>query len=363
MNEMNRSSFSLLISPLKRISPSRYFAMQLCPLKEILSSNRQQPLLPLSPSARLGSIAHRVLECAANGQVSDKSSFDSCWNSLIHNVESEMLQNQIEKHLVPLESSAPNYEIKKHMVLKLIQSMTAPIRNAVRETQKKSEFWVETKDGKVGGRIDLVVQNNGGVEIVDYKTGNVEDETGSGVLKQEYQIQMKLYAALYHEKYELWPSHLSLIGIDQKKHEVSFDQNECSGLLEQARKAIYETNKRISGGLEAADFANPSPSACTYCPYRPACSKYWESRKDNEEWPLDVKGEIIEKRILGNNTYRLVILNSGAKVIIRCLSFERNNFLKEDLRNVLFCDLHHDTSPGHYIEGLLTTGYVIKNGK
>lgn len=49
--------------------------------------------------------------------------------------------------------------------------------------------------------------------------------------------------------------------------------------------------------------------------------------------------------------------------MIRGLSLERHNFLNEDKRKVLFCDLYQDTSKGYFIEGLLTTGYSLDNAK
>lgn len=292
---MTAGSLVLPITALTRVSPSRYFSMQLCSLKEIWLSNRQGLLLPLSPLVRLGSISHKVLQYATQGQIVDVDSFNSCWDSQVRSTESEMLKNQIERHLVPLEKYTVKYEVKKYMVFKLVQSLIVSVKGVSKETQRKPELWVDTEDGKVAGRIDLAIQHNGEVELIDYKTGNIEDGLGSGILKQEYQLQMKLYAALYFEKYNVWPTHLSLVGIDQKKYEVNFEQDECSGLLEKAKKSIAEINELIQSGLEPGDFANPSPSVCIYCSFRPACRKYWESKDGSGGWPLDISGEIKEK--------------------------------------------------------------------
>jgi RecB family exonuclease len=360
MSKLAGELIYLPLGPIRRVSPSRFSDFQLCSLKEIWSSNHQIPLLPLHPSIRLGTISHAVLEAAAKGAVTDKASFDARWDDMTRKVQQEMLQHPIEKHLVPLESSAFNYEVKKILSFKLAEQMFISTDSGISEKQS-AEQWFESADGKIGGQIDLVLSYEDGVEIVDYKTGNVLD-SGSGMeVKEEYKVQMKLYAGLYHEVNGFWPVKLSIIGIDRQKYDISFCQEECWDLLDNARKIVDETNELIEAGLKPEDFANPSPALCKYCSYRPACKKYWQARECSDKWPIDVLGEAIEKKVLGNGFYRMSISNNGSLCVIRGLSAERHEFLKKEISGVLFCDLGKDVSDGSYIEQLLTTGYALRN--
>jgi len=351
----------LPLSPVKRISPSRFSQFQLCSLREIWSSNHQNALLPCHPSARLGTISHAVLEAAAKGGVSDRADLESFWNEVSKKVQDEMLQHRIEKHLVPLDVYAFNYEVKKILCFKMAeQILESPGTEAA--GKGSAEQWVESADRKIGGKIDLILAHEDGVEIVDYKTGNVLDSP-SGSVNDEYEVQMKLYAGLYHEVKGDWPVKLSLIGIDGKKYSVPYSEKECTDLMDKARKIVDETNELIEAGINPEDFANPSSEACKYCSYRPACKKYWLSREQSDRWPCDVIGKVKEKSLLGNGFFRVAINGNGMEYVIRGLSAKRHKFLNDDIQDVLFCDLRQEALEGYYTEQLLTTGYLLNNGK
>ena len=351
----------LPLSSIERISPSRFNQFQLCSLREIWSSNHQGPLLPCHPSARLGTISHAILEAAAKGVVNDRASLEALWNNITKKVQDQMLQYQVEEHLVPLEIYAFNYEVKKILCFKMSEKIFESSGPEV-SGKRSAEQWFESADGKIGGKIDLILTHDDGVEIVDYKTGNVLNSQSGGI-KDEYEVQMKLYAGLYHEVKGDWPVKLSLIGIDGKKYYVSFSEDRCEDLIDKARKTVDETNELIDAGLKSEDFANPSPSACKYCSYRPACKKYWLSRESSDKWPCDVIGKVKEKSLLGNGFFRLAINSNGCECVIRGLSAKRHKFLNDDIYDVLFCDLGKDTLEGHYTEQLLTMGYLLNNEK
>ncbi|GAG72339.1 unnamed protein product [marine sediment metagenome] len=354
MNQLVDKLIYLPLRPISRISPSRFYDFHLCSLKEIWSSDRQTPLLPSHPSARLGAISHTVLEAAANGIITNKTSFETQWDNMLRKTHKEMLQLPIEKHLVPLEYSATNYEVKKILSFRLAEQM---FNSTVKGISHKrcAEQWFESMDGKICGKIDLILSHEDGVEIVDYKTGNVLDPKYDSEVKEKYKLQMKLYAGLYYEVKHSWPVKLSIMGIDQKKYFVSFSQEECSKILDKVRKIVDETNELIRADLNPKDFANPSPSVCKYCSYRPACKKYWQIKDYSDIWSFDVIGEVKEKTVLGNGLYKVIISSNGMEFVIRGLDVERHNFLNEDINAVLFCDLGKDTLDSYYTEKLLTT--------
>ncbi len=361
MSNLIDKLFCLPLNPIKRIFPSRFSQFQQCNLREIWSLNHQVSLLPCHPSARLGSISHAVLEAATKGVANDRTSLEALWNDINKKVKNEMLQNQVEEHLLPLEIYAFNYEVKKILCFKMAEQIIGKSGSGVYK-EIRAEQWFKSADGKIAGKIDLILPHDDGVEIIDYKTGNILDPE-YGDIKDEYKVQMKIYAGLYHEVKNDWPVKLSLIGIDGKKHNVLFNREECEDLINKARKVVDETNELIDAGLLPEDFANPSPSNCKYCSYRPACRKYWFSRESSGKWPCDVIGEVMEKSLLGNGLFRVAINDNDREYVIRGLSAKRHKFLNDDIYNVLFCDLGQDSLEGYYTEKLLTTGYVLNNDK
>lgn len=348
------------LKPLPRISPSRYFSLQQCPLKEIWASNRQ-PLLPCYPAAYLGTAIHFILELAFQGRISNRDELSGAWDNEIERLEKEMLNNPVEKHLVPLRMSVFNFEVKKLLAFKMICSLFCDIQRRKSGNSKGSvEEWVQTSDGKVAGRIDLVKESDSGVEIVDYKTGPLSDDASPGDAKEEYLLQMKMYAALYHAKHDEWPVTLMLVGINQERITIKVEPEECAKLLQEAEKSMDDINELIETGLKPEDFAQPSPEACKYCLFRPACSMYWESRQEDGSWPIDARGRIANKTVLANGLFRVVIATDAGEIAIRGLSPERHPFLKEGIEGVLFCNLWNEKPGCFFVEKMFTTGYELE---
>jgi len=354
MSDFNLPTLS--IKPILRISPSRYYAFQLCSLKEILAAAGHPGLLPVPPAARIGTIVHKIIEMANAGKIRKETQFNEAWQIEISKNEESMVSNPLERHLVPLEETADDYEVKKFMTVQMISAFFSGSQKQVfQQGRSRQEEWLETKDGKIGGKIDQIQETSEGAVIIDYKTGSIVDEK-NGRPKEEYQQQLRLYAALYFENYDIWPKKLVLVGIDRSVREILFSEEGCMRILEQAKKLLINTNDLILSGLPPDGFAAPSLEACRYCLFRPGCQKYWQARQDTEGWPIDLIGCIKEKGFSGNKLGRLVIERGEKKYIVRALS-SRHSFLYGHNKNVLICNLGSDTSPNHYIERMMTTGY------
>jgi len=356
---MNHFSFPPIeIKPILRISPCRYYSFRQCALREILSASKQPALLPVSPTARIGSIVHKIIEMASVGKINDNSQFDKMWQEEVANHETAMNSNLLERHLVPLEETSDDYEVKKYMARKMIRSFASSGEPKEAQARKNvPEAWLETRDTKIGGKIDLVQETPDGICLSDFKTGKIIDEI-HGTPREEYALQIKIYAGLIHEVRGEWPKKLSIVGIDQSVHEIAFSPAECSAILEEARKLLDDANKMIIEGKTPSDFASPSPEACKYCLFRPGCTKYWQARQDTDEWPLDVIGHIKEKGFSGNKMGKLVIEGNGKTYTIRALD-GRHGLFSRPCENALVCSLGNDNTRGYYIERLLTTSYIL----
>lgn len=351
------------LKPLLRISPSRYSALCACALREIWAANGNAPLLPISTMARLGMIIHKLLELALSGQIPDENTMQGHWQEEVRRQEQEMKNNLLEKHLVPLAKHTNNYRVKQIMTYNMVRPLFREIVSYTSIAKKPvTELWVQTEDGKIGGKIDLVKYTDEGICIVDYKTGIIVDsDQHGGLIKEEYQKQLKIYGALYHLSHGIWPNRMVLIGLDQRQYEVAIDKDECKSLVASAISYLDNINARINTGMDADTFAVPSPENCRFCTYRPACKKYWIQKDGQNGWPTDFIGSIKEKKLLGNGSFKIELENEEERVTIRGLSPERYTFLNDGCSKMMFCNLRKDAILGYFRETPMTAGYGLSD--
>ncbi len=352
-----REGQNTMMRPIGRLSPSTAYSFYLCPLKEVLRFNKVKAPLPLFPAARLGGAIHAVLEEASKNLIKNKVDFNERWIVNVKRIESLMRHIPVEQHLVPLEDSERTFEVKKIQTWELVKEALSHINYNEKPSLSIAERLMISPSGSIGGRMDLILSNKNGAEIIDYKTGEVMDKTGS--IKEEYKIQMKLYAALHHDIYSIWPKKLTLVSLSRRRHEVKFTPDECGKLLTDFKVKLEEVNRKILGGEPLGNLATPSPEACKFCLYRPDCQSYWMKKEDTEYWPKDVAGNVLEKTVSGMGLVRIVLENHGKKFIIRGLS-TRHSLNDINPKYLVICNLSMDHFTGQFIENPMTTVLYIK---
>jgi CRISPR/Cas system-associated exonuclease Cas4 (RecB family) len=357
------------LKPLDKISPSRFIELGECPLRVAFATSGIPRLIPNSPDARLGSIIHKMFDLASKGIINNDLVFVEKWNEILTKVELEMASNILESHFVPLNLHTRHFDVKKDLcflgvrrIIKLKKSNSSAWKLAPVPKQSLSstgsELYFETPDKKVNGMVDAIRYGKNGVEIIDYKSGVILEETGNGeAIKNSYQIQLKIYAALYYLNEGIWPSKLKLLGINQQDFDVPFTPAECLQLIEKAKQNLEEVNNLITSERSWENLANPSPKACRFCQYRPVCKKYLKLARDGNGWALDIAGKISEKREFKNG-YRIVLQTVLGKLVVRALDPQRHNILNEPVENIMLFNLRSDTAPKHFTGGNFTLSYA-----
>jgi hypothetical protein len=148
-------------------------------------------------------------------------------------------------------------------------------------------------------------------------------------IRPEYVIQLKLYAALYHEGTGSWPARLELVPLNGEVHEVPYSSQESLKLLEHARSLLRQVNDDLASHAsdwEAVEqaLAVPSAAACKFCAYRPACSAYLaRDSASDPDWPADIWGTFRDLTTLGNGRLLLSLTRSDGSIsYVRDLSTE-----------------------------------------
>lgn len=325
-------------APLKRISPSRFVALKNCTLRELWSLQEESRILPVSPRARLGTAIHRLLAEAVNGTITDSGkSIEDVWYAIIAEVEAQMLSSQLERTLVPLSRNVNDYEVQKlracNRARELLQSITQIEEKPVPIPGFGCEVWVQSRDRAIGGFIDLVYEAPIGRVIREYKSGPLleADPSGLPVIHPDYLAQVKLYAALYHETFSVWPSRLELMPLQGEEIQLRVDSMECALLLQQARATLNEVNTSIAqaraiGQRGLDSLATPSGAVCRLCLSRPACHAYRQSpQPDIAEWPPDAWGTLTQVQRFGNGRMSLSLRKTtGEELRVRQLTPDRH---------------------------------------
>jgi hypothetical protein len=320
--------FTPRIETLKAISPSRFTALQECALREVWSASQTPQLLPSSPSARLGSIIHRLLQEAGEGRLINCSEarIDHRLQELIKDAEQVMLLTWLERHLVPLSGSIPDFEVRCIRTRKRALEISETISHVDKKlstprSREKLDHGFElpmsSPDGTVQAKIDAVLPSPEGAVLKDYKSGAIfaDDSELLPTLKVSYEKQLMLYAALYAASKGRWPVRLELVPLTGIPCSVAFNRSDCSLLLEEASEVLQKVNSTIKEAVHAPQelikrLGAPSPTNCAYCPYRPGCGPYRSTVSKSEildDWPKDLWGRLGEIRQLGNGKLLITI--------------------------------------------------------
>lgn len=307
----------IVYKKLKRITPSQYYALKNCEYKAILGEAfLNKPLLPISPDAHLGTVLHKMYETITKDEVIDNDDLERKFNVAIDKVEMDLKERGLQ-YFLPLKYNIKDFGLKKYLFKKAFSEKKA---NGVHDvsTHYYSEKWFESKDKCIGGKIDLIIEKGEKTEIIDFKTGAVYqehlDDFGESFmdLKEEYKVQLKLYAELYYENSGRFPTQLSISDLFKQKHDIEFTEDDCLSIYYDAKSALTEINHNI----EKKKFrACTSFRNCSFCLYRPAC-KFYSIDTNKASNTNDIRGKIISTKKYPNGNINVDLESDGTYITI-----------------------------------------------
>jgi DNA helicase-2/ATP-dependent DNA helicase PcrA len=131
-------------------------------------------------------------------------------------------------------------------------------------TAVESEFAFHVERTKVVGRYDLVVERNGQVTILDFKTGAVDDLDKARERARD-SLQLDVYALAWLRTHGRLPDRV----------ELRFLESGLAGGKQPTREeaaATEETIRELAARIRAGEFpARPSYMACGQCAFRDIC--------------------------------------------------------------------------------------------
>lgn len=301
----------ITLKRIPRTSASQFSKMKVCSYRSLLEEAfDKSPPLPSSPNAYYGTVIHKILEQILKGYIKTNEEFENAFHMEVKSIENKLIRDDFA-YLVPLNISAKDFTLKK-LLLKGQLSSLAQKKDKSDNYVLFSEKWYESNDKIVSGKIDLIVQNKFGTEIIDFKSGTIKTNQGKdkaiSSIKTEYLDQLQIYAYLYFENTGIFPNKLSIVSLSKQKTEFFFTKEQCQQTYEYSKALLNTTNESI----ENLSFNEmPSLSKCKLCLYKPAC-KFYLSIIEVDTAYSDVGGVIQEVMQFKNGSVSLY-LGSGSK--------------------------------------------------
>ncbi len=178
--------------------------------KALDSFNDRRYLLPTSKSTLIGTIIHKIYELSSKKELCSIKDLSSKWEELVKAQEEKLRQYYPTLQNVDINDYDKRNKCFRY-ALSIINSSSHNGGNS-EKTKTYSEYWIDCTDIGLRGVIDKLRLNPDGIDIIDYKSGVVIDETNN--IKKEYVTQLHLYAIMCeHLKLGSIKS-LSLVDID-----------------------------------------------------------------------------------------------------------------------------------------------------
>jgi len=235
-------------------------------------------------------VCHAVLASATAGFFDNVSleqlpgAFESLWCSQITKEEESARHHPLEQHFGNADGW-PFYQLKRALtyrsIMRVIEARRLALhgQSAAAVTQPAVERQYVGFGGRLRGRADHVIRRSGGLEIEDYKTGAIFEvaEDGPGSIKEAYQRQLLLYAALHWDNTGSWPTTASVTSLRGERATISVDPAEALCVVQETLALLDAYNSQVEAGASIEQLASASPHSCIHCPYKPMCEPFWDT--------------------------------------------------------------------------------------
>lgn len=259
-----------------KISPSAFFRIRngCCfhfIVDKLFKANNldRSLLLPnLVRTAHIGTVIHKLFEERVKGLIQTEDDYESRWEQYIKNEEDKIKINYPTISGISFSDYDKMYESMEtaFRINAYSQSRTSTTADSV-----KLEFPVGYKD-LIYGTIDRLNISQNEIEIIDYKSGEVFDESGN--IKNSIVLQLNLYAICCEFSFNKPVSKLTVIRTkDLTEIDIPIIREQYQELVDEISIFLNKLNSTT----EFESFQIPSEESCAFCSCKHLCKKYLES--------------------------------------------------------------------------------------
>ncbi len=299
------------LRPLDSISPSFYNSALVCKAKAAWQRFGNRDLMPVSTGAILGSCFHTIMEMGNRGRLGQGSAASEQAKTAFDEAARRLFS--AAHPLVRLKFSSaekiPFYFQRRARAVALAVQASAAIsarglavpsqsgvtpQTSVRSASTIVEQRLQSQDGTIAGRLDLLDRDN--AKVTDYKSEHAPKDAISGLTEPEIH-QLRLYAYLARENGHT-PTHAAIVRGDGSEAQIEVSADNANQEAQLAKTLREEFNQAVAAGHSFVDLAIPSSANCHGCPCIPFCEPFWNAALPDWEpaCGTNAEGEIIECR-------------------------------------------------------------------
>ena len=267
------------LQPITKLSPTLFATLKQCPLRAALRQAGAQKTTRSSTAALLGSIVHRVLEKAGsiNGYGRDlRTQAEEIWDKTAEETEKELQTSTLDRYLLPIRKWKKYYLLKHRTILRCeeIASTQGISETQVIASERKFD---SVRDGFTG-KPDLILRRENGLVIIDYKSGELPDDSESRKEKIAlWQQQILFYAAIVEEEFGEWPVGGEIRLLNNEVIPIPIDLQKAKTLVEEAQALKENHNTKIAAEVSHSELAQYSVDNCRFCEFKGVCNTFWEN--------------------------------------------------------------------------------------
>ena len=233
-----------------RLSASAVDTYERCPLQFKLERDwRMSRQIPAA--MRYGAVMHRVLRTYYDAVRLGRPKSDE---ELLQLFRDDLASEEIQEKY--------QHELYEQQGVEQLQDFFAAARSGAAPQVLHTEEWFEIRMGEttVAGRIDRIdASADGGVAIVDYKTGKARPQE-----EADESLQLSIYAIAARER---WGYRVSSLAFHNLEENVPVITSRSEVQLSEARARVESAAHGIANG----EFSPKVDYHCGFCPYRNLC--------------------------------------------------------------------------------------------
>lgn len=249
------------------ISPARIERLLSCPLRVAFEQDAQDAATGSSRGAghgatslpaAVGTAVHRAIELAIDQRLDADAAWDLACDEVAERGTDPREANNATRMRLRLGRRLPQ----------LIQFI-----DDKHPLEILTEHWMRSIDGRLQGRADLVLLGEEAV-VVDVKSGLSENDDGSP--RDAYVRQLAVYAHLVAESHEVGDVTCAIFSLRDGMVPVHLRTDDRDAMVAEAIHSLDAFNMRVPHDQPA----QPSCSACSWCPYLTECDAAWRAVTD-----------------------------------------------------------------------------------
>ena len=295
-----------------KLSPTMFATLKQCPLQAGLGQVKAQRTTRSSTAALLGTIVHRVMEKASSVNKDSRNlrtQAEEIWDKTAGEMEEALQASPLDRCLLPITKWKRYFLLRERTIRRCEEIALSRGISEIQVIASERKF-DSVRDGFTG-KPDLILRREDGLIIIDYKSGELPDDSQNRDKKLEsWQQQILFYASIIKEEFGEWPVDGEIRLLNKEVIPIVIDPREAKDVKQAAQELKEDYNAKIGAGATHLELAQYSIEGCAFCEFKGACNIFWKENPQpipgTDEYGC-LSGQVLRLTSVQNNRYFMVI--------------------------------------------------------